>query len=250
MISSFVFSSSSMALSAILESQPSEKSAPCPLLILLKRMSFICLLVYQVPHILKYVLIMRIHRLASLLLPEKSSGRPAFTSTRAVVVDMSSLSLRKISKWSKSLLELEGSEPGGVECEWSREGWDVGDSWAAAKAHWKTRVLGKGGREGGRTVEVTEWGVLTKKKLILLNIMSKDHGIDFSKGWLHKMADNGVPEDEKTKELVTLNCEKAFLLTDKNSRAWAAPANLCMKSPPFRGDFQIPFCLWARSWEG
>jgi len=88
MMSSLIFLSSGMASLAILESQPSEKSAPHPLLILLRRMSFICLLVYRGPHILKYALITRIHCLASLLLLEKSSGRPAFTSTRAVVVDM------------------------------------------------------------------------------------------------------------------------------------------------------------------
>jgi len=104
-----------MVASAILESQPSEKSALHPLLILLRRMSFICLLVYRVLHILKYVLIARIHRLASSLLPEKSSRRPVFTSTRAVIVDMLSLSLLwKISECPELLSELEGSEPGGV----------------------------------------------------------------------------------------------------------------------------------------
>jgi len=97
MISSFVLSSSGTSSSAILESQPLEKSAPHLLLILFRRMSFICLLVYQVPHILKYALIAKIHHLASLLRPLKSSGRPAFTSTRAVVVDMSSSSSWKIS---------------------------------------------------------------------------------------------------------------------------------------------------------
>jgi len=119
--SSFVLSSSSTALSAILDSQPSEKSAPHPLLILFKRMGFICLLVYWGLHILTYVLIAKIHRLASSLHPLKSSGRPAFTSTRAVVVDMLSSSSRKILLCSESLSELESEEPGsggpgGVEC--------------------------------------------------------------------------------------------------------------------------------------
>ena len=118
-ISSFVLSSSDMASSAILDSHHSEKSAPRPLLILFRRMSFICLLVYQGPHILKYVLIAKIHRLASLLCPLKSSGRPAFTSTRAGVVDMSSSSSWNMSVCSELLSEFVGSEPGepgGVEC--------------------------------------------------------------------------------------------------------------------------------------
>jgi len=39
-------------------------------------------------------------------------------------------------------------------------------------------------------------------KLILLNKMSKGRGTDFSKGWLSKIADDEVPEDNKTKELI------------------------------------------------
>jgi len=80
--------------------------------------------VYWGPHILKYVLIVRIYHLASLFLPVKSSGRPAFTSTRAVVVDMSS-SLP--SKKSQCLELLSGSgelglEGGGGETGRSGEG--------------------------------------------------------------------------------------------------------------------------------
>jgi len=39
-------------------------------------------------------------------------------------------------------------------------------------------------------------------KLILLNKMSKERGADFSKGWLSKIADDAVLEDDKTKELI------------------------------------------------
>jgi len=160
-ISAFVLSSSSTSSLAILESQPSEKSTPHPLLILFKRMSFICLLVYRGPHILKYVLIAKIHRLASLLRPLKSSGRPAFMSTGAVVVDMSSSLSWKISKWSDSLSESEGSGSGGpegVECRCNGKGRDVRDSRAAAKAHWKAWVLGEGGAEGWTVEEVERDG--------------------------------------------------------------------------------------------
>jgi len=130
-ISCFVFSSSGMSSSAILESQPSEKSAPHPLLILLRRMSFICLLMYRVLHILKYMyaLIARIHHLALLLLPEKSSGRPAFMSTRALVVDMLLSSPSKKSECSELLSELEelgsGGKGGEVGCK--GEGRDAGE---------------------------------------------------------------------------------------------------------------------------
>jgi len=55
------------------------------------------------------------------------------------------------------------------------------------------------------------------------------------------MADNGVPEDVKTKELVILDFEKVFLSTDKTSRAWAALADFCMEGLPFKGDFHR-FC--------
>jgi len=99
----------------------------CPLLILLRRMSFICFSVYRGPHILKYVLIARIHHLAFSFLPEKSSRRLAFTSTRAVVVDMSLSLSRKISDHSEPLSESEGLGLGG-----SRERLQ-----ALAKAHWK-----------------------------------------------------------------------------------------------------------------
>ena len=78
-----------------------------------------------------------------------------------------------------------------------------------------------------------------QKKLIFLNKMSKGCGADFSEGWLHKMANNGVPEDEKTKELIITDFEKVFLPTDKTSRAQAALASLCMEGAPFRGDFHI-----------
>jgi len=76
-----------------------------------------------------------------------------------------------------------------------------------------------------------------QKKLILLNKMSKGHGIDFSEGWLHKMADEGVQKDKKTKKLVILDFKKVFLPMDKTSRAQAALADLWMESSPFKGDF-------------
>jgi len=72
-------------------------------------------------------------------------------------------------------------------------------------------------------------------KLILLNKMSKGWGTDFSEGWLFKIADDAVPEDKKTKELIVYDFEKVFLPTDKTSRAQAALANICMEGPPFRG---------------
>jgi len=78
-------------------------------------------------------------------------------------------------------------------------------------------------------------------KLILLNKMSKGRGADFSKGWLSKIADDTVPEEHKSKELIVHDFEKVFLPTDKTSRAWAALANLHMEGPPFRGDFH-GFC--------
>jgi len=59
-------------------------------------------------------------------------------------------------------------------------------------------------------------------KLILLNKMSKGRGADFSEGWLSKIADINVPDDQKTKELIVYNFEKVFLPTDKSSRARAA----------------------------
>jgi len=74
-------------------------------------------------------------------------------------------------------------------------------------------------------------------KLILLNKMSKGRGADFSKGWLSKIADDTVPEEHKSKELIVHDFEKVFLPTDKTSRARAALANLRMEGPPFRGDF-------------
>jgi len=49
--------------------------------------------------------------------------------------------------------------------------------------------------------------------------MSKGHGANFSEGWLHKMANDGVLEDEKTKELVILDFERVFLQMNKTSRA-------------------------------
>jgi len=51
------------------------------------------------------------------------------------------------------------------------------------------------------------------------------------------MADNGVPEDEKTKELIILGFKKVFLPTDKTSRTWTALADLHMEDPPFKSDF-------------
>jgi len=74
-------------------------------------------------------------------------------------------------------------------------------------------------------------------KLILLNKMTKGQGTDFSKGWLSKIADDNVPEEHKSKELIVHDFEKVFLPTDKTSRAWAALANLCIEGSPFRGDF-------------
>jgi len=74
-------------------------------------------------------------------------------------------------------------------------------------------------------------------KLIFLNKMSKGRGADFSEGWLSKIANNTIGEELKTKELIVHDFEKVFLPTDKNSRAWAALADLCMEGPPFRGDF-------------
>jgi len=74
-------------------------------------------------------------------------------------------------------------------------------------------------------------------KLILLNKMSKGWGTNFSEEWLSKIADNVIPEDEKTKKLIIYNFEKVFLPTDKTSRAWAALADLRMEGLPFKGDF-------------
>jgi len=74
-------------------------------------------------------------------------------------------------------------------------------------------------------------------KLILLNKMSKERGADFSEGWLSKIADDAVSEDDKTKELIVQDFKKVFLPTDKSSRAWTALADLRMEGPPFRGDF-------------
>jgi len=74
-------------------------------------------------------------------------------------------------------------------------------------------------------------------KLILFNKMSKGRGADFSEGWLSKIADNNVLEDEKTKELIVQDFEKVFLPTDKTSRARAALADLRMEGSPFKGDF-------------
>jgi len=78
-------------------------------------------------------------------------------------------------------------------------------------------------------------------KLILLNKMSKGRGADFSEGWLSRIADDAIPEDDKTKELVIRDFEKVFLSTDKTSRARAALADLQMEGLPFRGDFHR-FC--------
>ena len=78
-------------------------------------------------------------------------------------------------------------------------------------------------------------------KLILLNKMSKGWGANFSEGWLHKIADNAVLENDKTKELVILDFEKVFLPMDKTSRAQATLADLHMEVPPFKGDFH-GFC--------
>jgi len=74
-------------------------------------------------------------------------------------------------------------------------------------------------------------------KLILLNKMSKGRGADFSEGWLAKIADDEVPEDDKTKAVIVQDFEKVFLPTDKTSRAWAALADLWMEGLPFKGDF-------------
>ena len=70
------------------------------------------------------------------------------------------------------------------------------------------------------------WYTSKQMKLILLSKMSKGQAADFSEEWLHKIADNAIPEDKKTKELITLNFEKIFLPTDKTSRAQAALADL------------------------
>jgi len=78
-------------------------------------------------------------------------------------------------------------------------------------------------------------------KLILLNKMSKGRGADFSEGWLSKITDINVPDNQKTKELIVYNFEKVFLPTDKTSRARAALADLRMEGLPFHGDFH-GFC--------
>jgi len=77
----------------------------------------------------------------------------------------------------------------------------------------------------------------TQKKLILFNKMGSGSGTDFSKEWLHKMANDEVPESKKMKEHIILDFKKVFLPTDKTSRAQAALANLHMKGAPFKGDF-------------
>jgi len=81
------------------------------------------------------------------------------------------------------------------------------------------------------------WYSSKQMKLILLNKMSKGRGAAFSEGWLSKIADDNIPEDEKTKELIVLDFEKVFLPTDKTSRAQAALDDLHMEGLPFRGDF-------------
>jgi len=85
------------------------------------------------------------------------------------------------------------------------------------------------------------WYTNKQMKLILLNKMSKGRGADFSKGWLSKIADNEVLEDNETKELIVRDFEKVFLPTDKTSRAWTALADLQMEGLPFKGDFH-GFC--------
>jgi len=85
------------------------------------------------------------------------------------------------------------------------------------------------------------WYTEKQMKLILLNKMSKGRGADFSEGWLSKIANDTVPEEHKSKELIVHDFEKVFLPTDKTSRAWAALADLRMEGPPFRGDFH-GFC--------
>ena len=74
-------------------------------------------------------------------------------------------------------------------------------------------------------------------KLILLNKMNKRRGTNFSEGWLSRIADNAVPEDDKTKELIIQDFEKVILPTDKTSRAQTALADLRMECLPLRGDF-------------
>jgi len=81
------------------------------------------------------------------------------------------------------------------------------------------------------------WYTSRQIKLILLNKMSKGRGTDFSEGWLSKIADDAILEDEKTKELIVYDFEKVFLPMDKTSRAWAALADLQMEGPPFKGNF-------------
>jgi len=85
--------------------------------------------------------------------------------------------------------------------------------------------------------DMCEWQYTNKQmKLILLNKMSKEWGPDFSKGWLHKIANDGVPDEDKTKSLIIADFEKVFLPLDKTSRAWAALANLHMEGNPFKKD--------------
>ena len=57
-------------------------------------------------------------------------------------------------------------------------------------------------------------------------------------GWLSKIADDTIPEEHKSKELIVHDFEKVFLPTDKTSRARAALADLQMEGPPFKGDFR------------
>jgi len=78
-------------------------------------------------------------------------------------------------------------------------------------------------------------------KLILLNKMSKGRGANFLEGWLLKIANDSIPEDQKSKGLIVHDFKKVFLPIDKTSRAWAALANLQMEGSPFKGDFH-GFC--------
>ena len=61
--------------------------------------------------------------------------------------------------------------------------------------------------------------------------------MDFSEGWLSKIANDDVLEDDKTKALIVQDFEKVFLPTDKTSMARTALADLWMEGLPFKGDF-------------
>jgi len=61
------------------------------------------------------------------------------------------------------------------------------------------------------------WYTSKQMKLILLNKMSKGRGADFSEGWLSKIADDAIPEDEKTKELIVCIRLRESLLANRQN---------------------------------